>query len=94
MSKTCCVCQRSFEDGKTFVLTDEEKAAIGEDAPDELSYCSACLKVMETDREGGAQLLKGLYEMDLREKGFPANLARTMATRFYGKLINKKEKTH
>jgi len=93
MPKTCCVCQKEFESGgKTFVLTDEEKKAIGESASDEVDYCGPCIKVME-DQEAGAQLLKGLYEMGLRETGVPGTMTRTMSDRFYQRLI-KRGKPH
>jgi hypothetical protein len=88
------VCQKPYEvGGKTFVLTDEEKALMGDDAPDEVSYCSACVKVME-DRTSGAQLLKGLYEMQLREAGVTSGNARKMAQRFHGALTKAKGKPH
>jgi hypothetical protein len=70
--------------GETFVLTADEKAAIGPEAPDEVFYCHPCLKVMQ-DREGGAQLLKGLYEMSLREAG--VGPAKEMASRFHDRLL-------
>jgi hypothetical protein len=85
MSKLCCICKKPFESGgESYTLTKEEK--ITEQAPDELHYCSACLKIMK-NRESGAQLLKGLYEMQLRESGVNSNIARRMAQRLYAKLI-------
>lgn len=85
MSKICCICTNSFKSGgESFTLTKEEK--VTEQAPDELHYCSACLKIMKS-RESGAQLLKGLYEMQLRESGVNSNIARKMAQRLYMKLI-------
>jgi hypothetical protein len=90
MPKKCCICQNPFEKGDTFILTDAEKAAIGVNAPKEVSYCLSCLKVMR-DPEAGAQLLKGLYEMELQEKGAPRTIARALADRFYKKLKESKK---
>jgi hypothetical protein len=87
VASTCCVCQKEREGGETFVLTDEEKAAIGPTAPDEIYYCKPCLKVMQ-DRQGGAQLLKGLYEMGLREAG--VGQAQELAKRFHTNLLKGK----
>lgn len=90
--KTCFVCQRSFVEGKTFLLTAEEKAAIGSEALNEIHYCLACLKVMQ-DPVTGPQLLKGFYEMSLREAGVPQEAASKMAARFHKKLIDIPLKT-
>lgn len=64
----CCVCHQENPVGTTFQLTEEEKSVIGSQAPDEVFYCQPCLTIMQ-DREAGAQLLKGLYEMRLKELG-------------------------
>ena len=70
MADTCCVCHQNFEGGKTFELTEEERELIGPQAPQEVYYCPPCLRVM-SDRDSGAQLIKGLYEMRLKELGVP-----------------------
>ena len=89
----CIICQKPYATGETFTLTDAEKKAIGDSAPDEVNYCSACLKVMQ-DREAGAQLLKGLYEMHLRAAGVPPINIRSVSKRFYEILKQDKEKLH
>jgi hypothetical protein len=82
--RTCCVCNHAFVNGKTFTLTAEERASIGPQAPEQVDYCSACLNVFE-DRDSGAQLLKGLYEMQLRQHGVPN--ARERSEKFHAKLL-------
>ena len=85
MPKICCICEKPFEQGgESYTLTKEEK--LTKEAPDELHYCSACIKIMK-DRESGAQLLKGLYEMQLRKNGVNGNTARQMSKKLYAKLI-------
>jgi hypothetical protein len=68
------------------VLTPEEKKAFPDPAkvPDEVSYCTPCLRVMK-DRASGAQLLKGLYEMRLRELG--VNNAAKLAEAYHKVLL-------
>lgn len=83
MSKPlCCVCHKPHE-GTTFVLTPEERLASPK-APESIHYCKACLRVMQ-DREAGANLLKGFYEMHLRELGVPN--ARAAADGFIKRLL-------
>jgi hypothetical protein len=82
------VCNKDYEQGDTFTLTEEEKAAIGPTAPDEVSYCSPCLRVMQ-DRTTGAELLKGLYEMLLRESGVVEH--GVLSQRLYDRLIKPKD---
>jgi hypothetical protein len=71
--------------GKTFPLTDADRQAIGPDAPEVVHYCQPCLRVLTQSRESGAQLLKGLYEMQLHLRGV-AN-AREIAQTFHDKLL-------
>jgi hypothetical protein len=88
--KTCCICQNEVDfSGKTFTPTNEEKQAIGNQP---IHYCSSCLGLMEKpqNKEEGAQLLKGLYEMELRKRGVKAVNARKMSQLFYEKLIGSK----
>lgn len=80
----CCVCTQDREGGETFHLTAEEKAAIGPEAVGSLYYCQPCLKIMH-DRQKGAQLLKGLHEMRLRELGVVE--AEEIANRFLETLL-------
>jgi hypothetical protein len=84
----CCVCTHDREGGETFTLTEEEKAAIGPSAEDEVYYCKPCLKVMQS-REGGAQLLRGVYEMRLREIGVARS--EVLAEQLYNKLTKDSE---
>ena len=78
----CCVCHKPNE-GTTFTLTPEERGSFP-NSPETVHYCRACLRVMQ-DRETGAQLLRGFYEMRLRELGVPN--AREAADQFHKKLI-------
>ena len=68
------------------LLTSEERSAIPQ-APEIVFYCLACLRVMR-DKEAGAQLLKGLYEMQLRQLGVPG--AQERAQLFYDRLTQGK----
>jgi hypothetical protein len=79
----CCICTRDFVNGKSFTLTPEEQKVLGPNVK-EVHYCAACLRV-SVDRESGAQLLKGLYEMRLRELGVPR--AKELSEEFYTKLL-------
>lgn len=89
------MCQKrlTLNEGKTFPLTDAEKAAIGDPAINEVHYCTPCLNLMEKpeNRITGAQLLKGMYEMRLRQTGVSAVNARRMAQRYYAKLLEPKK---
>jgi len=80
----CCICTRTSATGKTFTLTPEELEAAGPEAPKEVHYCKHCLRVMQ-DRESGAQLLKGLYEMQLLARGVPN--AKALSESFHAKLL-------
>lgn len=94
MSPTCCVCSQPFDTGRSFEITAEEKAAFppGDDIPERVHYCSSCLRIME-DREAGAQLLKGLYEMQLRQRG--VRNAKQLAETFHASLLkNTSKKLH
>jgi hypothetical protein len=87
MAKVCCICGQDFEiGGQTIRLTEDEKVE-GLEAPEEVDYCASCFKVM-SDREAGAQLLKGLYEMKLKELGVVN--AKAMSDVYYQKLIERK----
>ncbi len=89
--RTCCVCGREFEGGgKSFELTAAEKAVLP-DPPDEVHYCGPCLKVME-DPVAGAELLKGMHEMKLRELG--VEQADQRAEAFRAKLVKTAKKLH
>lgn len=92
MPNLCCVCTK-VTPGKPFILTEEEKAAIGPDAPEAVYYCKQCLKVMESI-DSGAQLLKGLYEMELASFGVPN--AQELSEKFHAQLLAKANsgKTH
>lgn len=83
MIDVCVVCHTQSTQGTTFTLTPEERQAIP-GAPETVHYCKACLRVMK-DREAGAQLLKGAYEMKLRELGVPR--ATEIAEQFHVKLL-------
>jgi hypothetical protein len=62
------MCKKAFLDGKEFKLTAEEMAAIGPEAKPVIYYCAQCLNVAE-NLQSGAQILKGLYERQLRARG-------------------------
>ena len=87
MTTPCVICNKPIgEDGKTFTLTEEESRLIYPDGSgqSEVSYCKSCLRVMQ-DREAGASLLKGLYEMELRKLG--VTNAKLLSERFLAKLL-------
>lgn len=65
----CCLCRTEFaHGGKTYVLTSEEKEAIGPTASGEVSYCGVCLKVI-TDRKYGLQVIRGLLARNIQKHG-------------------------
>lgn len=83
----CVVCSRNKDDGTTYQLTREERLALGEHAVDEVFYCTPCHKLMQ-DPTAGAQLLKGMYEMTLRQFGVGG--AEKLAQEFHTILRKKK----
>lgn len=84
MLETCCLCDRPFTTGKTYDLTEAEKALIGEDAPKSFSYCDGCLRVAQNLKQG-AQVLRGYYERRLRERDVPN--AGHLADQFHQRLV-------
>jgi len=64
----CVVCSKDRDKGTTYQLTPEEKQALGAHSVDEVFYCDPCHKLMQ-DPTAGAQFLKGMYEMTLRQFG-------------------------
>lgn len=89
MKLTCCVCSRQREEDAcvTLRLTEAEKkhlAAAGEPPVEYLSYCRPCYRTL-SDREAGAQLMKGVVQIRLREAGIQN--AEQLAEKFYNFLI-------
>lgn len=87
----CCVCGKSVTQANStaFRFTAEEKKALQAlDQPvvEECSYCRGCLKLL-SNRERGAQLLKGVLQMNLRMSGV-AN-AEQHAEKFHDFLLKK-----
>lgn len=92
--KKCCVCSRPREDAemKQIVLTASEreyvKAKTGEDATD-YWYCIPCFRVL-SDREQGAQLIKGSLQVSLTARGHPR--AGEISQKVYEDLLEKSKK--
>lgn len=86
MKNECCVCHRKAENCEVLILTPEEKKAIGKEAPEQLFYCKPCYRIL-TNRELGAQFLRGLAETGLRRAGVMGAEAR--ATKFHQDLLSK-----
>jgi hypothetical protein len=86
MKDECCTCHRRVENCEVLILTPEEKKAIGKAAPEKLFYCKPCYRIL-TNRELGAQFLRGLAETGLRRAGVVGAEAR--ATKFHQDLLSK-----
>ncbi len=85
----CCVCDRDWPDDKCqqLTLTDEERAhvvATGAKVKEPFIYCNPCWRVL-SDRMMGAQLMKSVFQLHLRQRGrFDAEVA-TQA--YYDRLL-------
>lgn len=90
MKSECCVCHREAHAGSTLTLSPEEKKAIektdGKKAPDTLFYCKPCYRIL-SDKERGAQFLRGMMETGLRQAGVVG--AETKASKFHRDLLSK-----
>jgi hypothetical protein len=90
----CGICRRdrNQEDMKHIVLTTEERAFVkraqGVDAT-EYWYCKPCFSVL-SDREQGAQLIKGTLQVNLAAAGNPN--AQKIAQKMYDRLIDRSAK--
>jgi hypothetical protein len=82
--KKCCMCGREFPVGKSFTLTEAERALMGPNPPTEVHYCKPCLGVAENLQQG-SQILRGLFERNLRAAGVPN--ATAMADLFHKRLL-------
>jgi len=87
----CCVCgsKTTPEQSTTFQLTAEEKLALrraGQPEVNVCTYCRGCLKIL-SNREQGAQLLKGVLQTNLRIAGVAT--AEQQAQRFHNFLLDK-----
>jgi len=89
-NKICVICNNSAEDGESFPLTDAERKLFPDLAPITF-YCTPCARVIK-DPILGAQLLKGLYEMQIRGLGVPN--ARAVAETFHAKLLKTTTKVN
>jgi hypothetical protein len=72
--------------------TPEEKAEIarlGQVPKDEYLYCRPCWGIV-TDKEKGAQLIRGMFQVQFRSVGPQAE---KMAERLYQHLLSKGTKT-
>lgn len=89
----CCICNREREDLHIVNLTQEEmtvlKKAALEAVQDSYAYCQACWKVIG-DRNQGAQLYKGLMQVNLAR--FGVRNADAIAERYYQFLVNRAAK--
>ncbi len=87
----CCICGRFRQNLVTVTLTDEDKAFIVKTAgtkqpPDAYVYCKPCFKIL-SDRERGAQLMRGTIEIALRSKG--NRNATKIADKYYQMLLSR-----
>lgn len=92
MKRECCVCHRRLEGHhETIFLTPSEKQVVEEagvrPAPNSFLYCIPCWKIL-ADAQRGAQLMRGLGEMTLRQGGVGED-AELRATRFHQALLAK-----
>jgi hypothetical protein len=85
-----CGRERAQEEGRVVKLDDEAREMIKtltkETAPEDFFYCAPCYRVI-TDREMGARLISGWFEMQLRVAGHPR--AAQAAEAVYKFLIEK-----
>lgn len=89
----CCVCDRPREREHMWIIqtTPDERAAIkkmGAVAADEYPYCRPCWRVV-SDREKGAQLLKGMMQMKMRVQGAPG--ADDIGAKLYKFLLERSQ---
>ncbi len=86
----CCMCLRTFHsEPVVIVLTEEERRsfqALDIKPPRELVYCRPCIETIQ-DKQQGAQILKGLYQMTLTAAGVPN--ADRISSNFFHKLIER-----
>lgn len=90
----CCICGHVRDRDEMWILhpTPEEKAAIarfGQVPVDEYLYCRPCWGIL-SDKEKGAQLLRGMVQMHMRTSGVSAEKA---AKKMYQFLISKARTT-
>lgn len=92
MKTQCSVCHRWVDpkNREVFQLTPDEKTEIAKmglvPAPNELTYCKPCLRILR-DKNHGAQLISGLVEHGLRRHGVVR--ADLKARQFQQGLLNK-----
>ncbi len=91
----CGICgQRRLEEQcHIIVLTHEEKAALlanNTTPPKECVYCKPCWNILK-DPITGPTLMKGLFQIQLREIGVPQ--AEGRARRYHAALLEKMKKT-
>lgn len=82
----CLVCERerSKEDCKIIVLTEEEQAQVENPLP-EYVYCKPCWKVL-SDPVAGPALMSGIAQHQLQNAG--VSNARKVASEFRTKLMS------
>ena len=90
----CGICRRDRDEADMvhLVLTDEERAYVKrQQGVDVTEYwqCRPCHSVL-SNREQGAQLIKGTLQVNLTERGH--RNAEKIATAVYNKLIEKSAK--
>ncbi len=72
MKEPCCVCGKATGTSAHRIrLTEVEKTTIrnlGQQPPDEFVYCRPCMAII-SNRESGAQLMKGVLQAKLRAAG-------------------------
>lgn len=89
----CSVCKRDWPEGtcKVIKLTEEEQqfARQAGETDTEYAYCPPCWRVL-SDKQMGAQFLKGHFQVQLRSQGVLD--AEERAQKFYSGLLALKPK--
>lgn len=91
--RKCGVCGRKRDVDEMYVVhtTEKEREAIramGSEPKDSYAYCRPCWGIV-SDKDKGAQLLKGQMQTRIRSAGVPAPLAERYGQRVYDYLVTK-----
>jgi ferredoxin len=91
MANRCGICSTEHPTTRYHVitLTDEEKQVLaesGQTPPNEFVYCKPCWNTLQ-DPVSGPMLMKGLFQMRLRELGVSSS--ERLADEYHAALIKK-----
>ena len=86
----CCVCNRKRTVHKRIEIRPDERVQLekmtNDPIPEAYEYCKACWSVI-SDRQQGAQLLKGLLHVGLQSNG--VRNPGTYANKYYDFFVSK-----